>query len=62
MLLKGWYPMFTHEDRLGSDLAVPITPGGGPQSEVKLKQTVRRPTFGPGLPVLGGTPVVARAG
>ena len=38
---------------LGSDLAVPITPGGGPLSEAKLKQRKRKPTFGLELPVLG---------
>lgn len=35
-----------------SDLAVPITPGEGPQPNVKLKQTARKPTFGAALPVL----------
>jgi hypothetical protein len=30
----------------GQDLAVPITPGGGPQPEVELKQRNRQPTFG----------------
>lgn len=38
--------------RSGPNLALPITSGGGLQSEVKLKQAARRPTFELARPVL----------